>query len=119
MSDALLPGRCPSCGQGLRVVRLQCPSCRAQVEGEFDPCPVCRLDPEARRSFDLFMAARGNVRRVQHELGVSYPTARLRLAEMFAQLEGRRRPVEAKEVLDRLKRGEISVDQAEALLRGD
>jgi hypothetical protein len=119
MTSKPLPPRCPSCGSGLRVVRLQCPVCEAEVSGDFDLCPACSLAGETRRVFDLFLAAHGNLRQVQRELGVSYPTARQRVEEMFRQLESRPRPPAPGEVLARLRSGEISVDEAERLLRGD
>ena len=114
-----LPPRCPSCGGKLLVVKLECPSCEAEVTGKFESCPVCSLEGETRRIFDLFLAARGNLRHVQRELGVSYPTARQRVEEMFRQLAGKPEPQEPREVLARLRAGEIDVEEAERLLRGE
>jgi len=119
MTSKPLPPRCPSCGSRLRVVRLQCPACEAEVSGDFDLCRACSLEGETRRVFDLFLAARGNLRQVQRELGVSYPTARQRVEEMFRELEGRPLPPAPNKVLERLRDGEIDVDEAERLLRGE
>jgi len=101
------------------VVKLECPSCAAEVNGNFESCPVCALEGESRRVLDLFLAARGNLKQVQRELGVSYPTARQRVEKMFRQLEGKIDPQDPGDVLARLQAGEISVDEAERLLRGD
>ncbi len=117
MSNRSLPPRCPSCSSRLRVVRLECPSCNSEISGDFDSCPICSLEGEMRRVFDLFMAARGNLRQVQRELGVSYPTARQRVEEMFQKIEGRPEHQEPRDVLARLRAGDISVDEAERLLR--
>ncbi len=117
MSNRSLPPRCPSCGSRLRVVKLECPSCEAEITGDFDPCPICTLDGPMRRVFDLFMAARGNLRQVQRELGVSYPTARQRVEEMFRKLEGKPERQEPRDILARLRAGEISVAEAERMLR--
>jgi hypothetical protein len=117
MSTSALPPRCPSCNGKLRVVMLQCPACEAEVSGSFDGCPVCALEGEQRRILDLFLAARGNLKQVQKELGVSYPTTRQRVEAMFAKLEGKPEPAEPTEILGRLAAGEIDVDEAERLLR--
>jgi hypothetical protein len=114
-----VPGACPSCGGELRVTRLECSSCDTGLSGEFVPNAVTRLDAEARRIYELFIGARGNLKQVQRELGVSYPTTRQRVDAMFRKLEGRPDPVEPRDVLQRLRAGEIDVVEAERLLRGD
>jgi len=118
MDEGRVPPRCPSCGAAMRVVRIECPVCGTEVNGDFELCPACRLDDEHRRIFDAFLRARGNVRAVQGELGVSYPTARQRIEKMFRALEeGPPRP-DPGVVLKKLDSGEIDVDTAEALLAG-
>jgi hypothetical protein len=103
----------------MHVEKLGCDSCGTEVQGRYRPCPVCELDPAARSLFDLFLAARGNLKDVQRTLGVSYPTARQRIEEMFEQLEEPSPRPKAMDVLKRLRAGEISVEQAEKLLRGE
>lgn len=114
-----LPSACPSCGGKLVVVRLKCAECGTEVTGEFELCPVCRLDGELKALYNLFIQARGNLKQVQRDLGLSYPTVRTRIEEMFRELgheEGSRDP---QAVLSRVRAGELSVDQAEKLLRGE
>lgn len=118
MTDRTLPPKCPSCGGRLVIAKLECPSCNAEVRGDFDPCPVCLLPGEQRRLFDLFLAARGNLKQVQRELGVSYPTTRQRIEEMFRHLERGGPEVDPKEILARVRAGELSVAEAERLLSG-
>ena len=112
------PSKCPSCGGALVVTNLKCSVCNASVEGEFAPCPVCRLDEGERALFDLFMEARGNLKEVQRQLGVSYPTARARIEGMFAAYDrlsaNRQTPME---VLKLLRIREIDVEEAERRLR--
>jgi hypothetical protein len=98
-------------------VKLECPACEAEVSGNFEGCPVCALEGEHRRVLNLFLSARGNLKQVQRELGVSYPTARQRVDAMFGALEGKPEPQEPSDILARLKEGEIDVDEAERLLR--
>jgi hypothetical protein len=118
MSQPAMPGRCPTCGGRLEVEKLHCAGCGTDVQGRFRACPVCALDPDTRRFFDLFLQARGNLKEVQRTLGLSYPTVRQRSEEMFEKLEGRREAPDASKILERVRRGELSVAEAERLLRG-
>lgn len=117
-TDAKLPSSCPSCGGSLLVVRLACAECGTEVTGEFELCPVCRLDGDIKNLYDLFIQARGNVKQVQRDLGLSYPTVRARIEEMFRHLGQDGAPRDPQTVLAKVRSGELSVDEAERLLRG-
>lgn len=119
MSDSSIPPKCPSCGDKLIVIKLQCSSCGTEVNGEFDVCPVCTLEGKNRELFDLFMEARGNLKEVQRRLGVSYPTVRQRIDNMFSELKGEQPPQDPAEVLRKLSEGEIDVETASRLLSGE
>lgn len=114
-----VPPRCPSCGGELVVVKLACPSCGSEITGEYELCPVCRLDAENRRVFDLFLKARGNLKDVQREMKVSYPTVRARVEVLFQQLGQAPEPPDPLRVLSRLRAGEIDAETAEKLLKGE
>ncbi len=116
MNDRYIPPNCPSCGESLLVAKLECPACQSEVTGNYDLCPICRLDDETRHLFDLFMGARGNLKELQRQLSVSYPTVRQRVEEMFLLLGYRPHPTDAKTVLAELRAGEITVEEAERLL---
>lgn len=97
---------------------MECASCGTVVQGHFEPCNVCRLDHELRELFEQFLDARGNLKDVQRTLGVSYPTVRQRIDLLFRSLGRPAGPAEdPKEVLRRLREGELTVDEAERLLR--
>jgi len=114
-----VPSSCPSCGGNLLIVRLECTQCGTEVTGEFEMCPVCQLDGEIKKLFDLFISARGNLKRVERELGLSYPTVRARIEEMFRKLGQHSAPNDPADILARVRAGELSVDAAEKLLRGE
>ncbi len=96
-----------------------CASCGVEVSGRFAPCPVCLLEGDDRRLFDLFLASRGNLKKIERALGLSYPTVRLRVDDLLARLRGPDAPVhDPMDVLARLRRGEITVDEAACLLGG-
>lgn len=118
------PGKCPVCSHDLEVTRLQCTSCGTAVEGHFEPSRFSRLDPEQLTFLELFLKARGNLKDVERELGLSYPTVRNRLEAALAALgfaaeaplksEARQR---RRDILDSLDAGKISADEALRLLR--
>ena len=80
------PSDCPVCGAELAVVRLGCTSCGTELSGVFRPCEFCSLNDKETEMLRVFLASRGNLREVEKHLGVSYPTARLRFAELLEKL---------------------------------
>ena len=119
-----VPGKCPVCSHDLEVTRLQCTSCGTAVEGHFELSRVSRLEPEQLAFLELFLKARGNLKDVERELGLSYPTVRNRLEVVLAALGFATEPPlktdarqRRREILDSLDAGKISADEALRLLR--
>jgi len=110
-------GKCPACAEALEVRRLSCPHCGTVVEGRFELSRFDRLSAEQQEFLLLFLRSRGNIRDVERELHLSYPTVRSRLDAILKVLDldgpeptpPRSRRVE---VLEALARGDLSVDEA-------
>ena len=132
------PTTCPVCSTSLITLRLGCPSCGTELSGHFDSCRYCRLDAADSELLEVFLRGRGNVRDVQAHLGVSYPTARARLAEVLdplglaeesppaaaAPAAASTAPTSAasqalSRVLDELAAGRLTVADAERLIDGE
>ena len=115
-------GRCPVCGEGMEVVRLQCPACQTAVEGRFGLGPFQRLSRDQLQFVETFIRCRGVIKDVEEQLGISYPTVRGRLDGVIRALgydvpddsgaQDRRR-----ELLEEVARGKVSAEEAEKLLR--
>jgi hypothetical protein len=108
------PRSCPVCGEGLALTRLGCRSCGTELSGDFQQCEYCALDGEERETLRVFLASRGNMKELERHLGVSYPTARARFDALLAKV-GIKPEASANarsEMLERLARGEIDVDEA-------
>jgi hypothetical protein len=109
-------GKCPVCEAGLKVTELSCPSCHSRLITELETCSFCNLSPDLYRFLKIFLKSRGNIKEVEKELGISYPTVRKRLDDLLAALglEARAMPSTGKrtEVFEKLRKGEISVDDA-------
>lgn len=116
-------GRCPICNSDTIVTKISCDNCNTTIEGEFTLCKFCRLTTEQKQFIDTFIKCRGNIKEMEKELGVSYPTVKNRLEDAAAALGHKPEPQveddgKKKEVLEKLNNGEISFDEAMELLKG-
>ncbi len=80
------PGICPVCGEKLSITKLSCPQCSSAIEGDFQPCEFCRLKAEDLDFVKVFIKCRGNIKDVEKELGISYPTVRGKLDTVIKNL---------------------------------
>jgi len=117
-----IPEKCPSCQSDLYISQLTCSQCGTQVSGRYEPNIFSRLAPTDLNFVVMFVRARGNVKEMERELGISYWTIRRKLDEIVEQLglldetSTDMRSARRVEVLERLRAGEIDVDQAADLL---
>lgn len=110
-------GKCPVCGSDTEVTKITCNNCDTTLEGHFHLCKFCKLTNDQRAFIDVFMKCRGNIKEVEKELGVSYPTVKNKLEDAAAALGHKADPEPAvpgknKSILDKLNSGEISVEEA-------
>jgi len=129
---------CPVCEGELAITRLHCRSCGTALEGEFGVGRYGRLSREQLSLLESFLRSRGNLKEMERELGISYPTVRGRVEALVRALgladgeePAAEEPIEAdapnptsdddaserRAVLDRLARREISAEEAAEALR--
>jgi hypothetical protein len=77
---------CPVCDHRLEVTRLHCPECDTTLEGRFSVGRFGRLNRDQLGLLESFLRARGNLRDLERELGISYPTVRNRLEALLRAL---------------------------------
>jgi hypothetical protein len=126
-------GRCPICQHELAVTRLHCRSCGSTLEGNFNLGPLQRLSREQIRFVETLILARGSLKEVGSELGMSYPTVNSRLNDILIALgHGDRVKVsdaperdpagpsreQRREILNQVREGTLSAEEAAALMRG-
>jgi hypothetical protein len=139
---------CPVCSGELTIARLHCRSCGTALEGEFGVGRFGRLDREQLSLLESFLRSRGNLKEMERELGISYPTVRGRVDALVRALgladgaaaepdpeaddpfEAHRdisptdvhtaadTAAERRSILERLARKEIGAEEAAAALRG-
>jgi hypothetical protein len=132
---------CPVCQGELTVTRLNCRSCGTSIEGEFSVGRFGRLSREQLALLESFLRTRGNLRELERELGVSYPTVRGRIDALLkalgltpvgeepgqqagadADVSTAHRQPTRRDVLERLANHSITAEEAAAeleRLRGD
>jgi hypothetical protein len=133
---------CPVCANELSVTRLRCGECGTTIEGEFSVGRFGRLTREQTQVLESFLRSRGNLRDMERELGISYPTVRGRVDALVRALgfgeetadeelgsdfgEGFdedepaadvKAGTDRREILERLARKEISAEDAAEALR--
>jgi hypothetical protein len=125
---------CPVCSSELAVTRLHCRSCGTTLEGDFSVGRFGRLSREQLTLLESFLRSRGNLRDMERELGISYPTVRTRVEALVRALgfgprgdddqvdetapqgsAGAADPRQA--ILERLARHEIGAEEAAAAIR--
>jgi len=116
------PSDCPVCGDHLAVTRLGCASCGTELAGVFGTCEFCALDDRETEMLRVFLMSRGNMREVEKHLGVSYPTARLRFAELLTKLGlvdvEDPAPLTRDQILSEVAAGALAPEEAQRLLVG-
>ena len=118
-----VPIKCPVCGDPFKVTALYCSRCHTRLEGEFHLDKFNYLSREQKQFIEVFLKCRGNIKEVEKELGVSYPTVRGKLDDVVQSLgypvNSDSRPQKPrKEILEMLSNGEITYDEAMSLLKG-
>ncbi len=79
--------KCPACdGNSFDVVKLKCRNCSTYVEGIFSTSKLGSLSEEHQDFIEVFVKCRGNIKDVEKELGISYPTVRARLDRVIHAL---------------------------------
>jgi hypothetical protein len=114
-------GICPVCEGKLKVTKLSCPECGTEISGSFEAPRFGRLTDEQMKFLKVFLSCRGNLKEVEKQMGISYPTIRNRLDELLAALGlesgGKEVPQGRQDVLDALERGELTAAEAADMLR--
>lgn len=119
------PTRCPVCNKELTISRLTCNHCQTKLEGEFTSCKFCKLPAEQLEFIKVFIRCRGNIKDVEKDLGISYPTVRNRLdgviqtlgysVEKYDSSEEQRDHLQ--KILNALEKNEITPQEAAKQLR--
>jgi hypothetical protein len=101
-------------GQPILIERVRIAEKDIIVEGRFELPQLARLSQEDQIFITAFVRSHGSIKEMEQIFGVSYPTIKSRLNRISSSLEFvETNPAPSRsDVLDRLKRGEISAQDA-------
>ncbi len=113
-----LISRCPVCAEAVTVRVLSCESCETELHGRFSLPRLARLPRELQDVVEVFLGCRGNIKQVEKQLGISYPTVCRKLDAINTLLRAMGSGGESRtRILRQLDAGELTTKQALALLR--
>lgn len=122
---------CPVCHHDLEVVQLQCNHCQTEITGRFTLSKFNYLDTEKLYFIEIFVKNRGNIKAIEKEMGYSYPTIKKMLDDVIVglgyqsdnkevneeeQVEDQEPKMSRVEILEKIDKGEITVEEATKLL---
>ena len=106
---------CPVCGDKLKAVKLSCSTCGTTINSEFTLSKFEMLTNEQLQFVEIFVKARGSIKDVEKELGISYPTVKGRLNDVIVSLgydAEEEKSNDVRNIIDKLESGEISPEDA-------
>jgi len=101
-------------GGSIIIERVRIPEKQLSIEGEFTPPELARLSLEDQVFVVAFLRSHGSIKEMEQTFGVSYPTIKARLNRISSLLQF----VETdpspsrQEILDRLRSGELTAEEA-------
>lgn len=107
-------------GRSITVERVKIENEETFIEGSFELPPLVKLSAEDQVFVAIFVKCHGSIKQMEKQFGVSYPTIKSRLNRIgdqldFVEVETIDEPGE--EILDRLSRGDIKVEEAIEAIR--
>ena len=107
-------------GRPIIVERVRLADTGIAVEGSFELPQLARLSLEDQVFVTAFVRSHGSIKEMERVFGVSYPTIKARLNRISGSLEFvDTNPTPSQgEIIERLKRGEISAEDAIRELEG-
>lgn len=111
-------GKCPVCHQALTITKLHCDHCQLEITGDFEQSRFSKLSVDELKFVETFLWAQGNIKVMEKELQISYPTVKKQLDQVIRKLQlGKPTPtLTREEVMEKVVSGELTVDEAAQLL---
>ncbi|MFH0993352.1 MAG: DUF2089 domain-containing protein [bacterium] len=77
---------CPVCHHDLVVTELRCEHCQTSLTGAFTLSKFNYLDTDKLYFIELFVKNRGNIKAIEKEMNISYPTVKKILDDVIVGL---------------------------------
>lgn len=118
-----LLGVCPICDGKLHVSELKCSTCESTIRGDFPLSKFDNLSVTQQEFALIFIKNAGNIKSIEKELNISYPTVKKNLDDLISALGFDNtiiypeEKLSKTEILSALKKKEISFEMAEKMLK--
>jgi hypothetical protein len=106
---------CPYCGGDFIIKEVECQGCRTQIKSNFKVNRFHMFNVEDLYFIEIFLKNEGNIKLMEKDLGVSYPTVKSRLKNIIKTLGYTSKSVDSEDrvkILNALSAGEIDVKEA-------
>lgn len=122
---------CPVCAHELHVAKLECNHCDTTIEGKFTLSKFNYLETNKLYFIEIFIKNRGNIKAIEKELNISYPTVKKMLDDVIVHLgykidanDGQdikkdrdQMKFNRANILDQIEKGKMSVKEAVSVFK--
>ena len=106
---------CPYCGGDFIIKEVECQGCKTQIKSNFRTNRFHMFKPDDLYFIEVFLKNEGNIKLMEKDLGVSYPTVKSRLKNIIKTLGYQTKNDDSEKrlkILDALSDGEINIKEA-------
>lgn len=103
--------QCPFCDGELLIKECQCKNCHSEIKGEFSTNRLQMFTPEQLYFIERFLVNEGNIKLMEKDLSISYPTVKNKLRQITGKLGYQTRRSQT-EILKDLSDGKLTTEQA-------
>ena len=105
---------CPYCSGDFIIREVECQGCKTQIKSNFKVNRFHMFKPDDLYFIEVFLKNEGNIKLVEKDLGISYPTVKSRLKNIVNTLGYRPKSNDddKMKILNSLSEGEIDVNEA-------
>ena len=99
-------GTCPVCQNTLMATRLTCHVCHTEITGDFELSRFSYLNKEELSFVETFIRVYGNIKEMEKELNVSYPTVKKMLEQVVTKMgfENKEPSANTEDILQKIKK---------------
>ncbi|MDY0347141.1 MAG: DUF2089 domain-containing protein [Acholeplasma sp.] len=108
-------------GADLVVTEIQSKAKDITIRGQFQLSKFDYLTKEQQYFIEVFIKNQGNIKQIEKELGISYPTVKKNLEDVSLALgykvEKEKDDDKRIEIFEKIRNGELTIEDAEVLLK--
>ncbi len=119
MSSNKLIGACPVCQNELTISQLSCHHCSTEITGNFNMSKFDQLTDEQKNFALTFIKNEGNIKKIEEDLSISYPTVKNKLKDLKGALgfDDNEPVINKAEILEKISNGELTPEEGIKLLK--